>query len=100
MTPITILTIMVIYFGILIVIANVVGRKDSGNEAFFLANRNSKWYMVACGMIGVELSEVTCISVPGEVGSPKGELFKYFAFVLRNVIGFLIIVKIILPLCS
>lgn len=98
MTPILILTIMVIYFGILIVIANVVGRKDSGNEAFFLANRNSKWYMVAFGMIGVALSGVTFISVPGEVGSPNGEQFKYFQFVLGNAIGFLIIAKILLPL--
>src|SRR5690554_60042 len=98
MTPITILTIMVIYFGILIVIANVVGRKDSGNAAFFLANRNSKWYMVAFGMIGVALSGVTFISVPGEVGSPNGEQFKYFQFVLGNAIGFLIIAKILLPL--
>lgn len=98
MTPILILTIMVIYFGILIVIANVVGRKDSGNEAFFLANRNSKWYMVAFGMIGVALSGVTFISVPGEVGSPNGEQFKYFQFVLGNAIGFLIIAKVLLPL--
>ena len=95
MTPILILTIMVIYFGILIVIANVVGRKDSGNEAFFLANRNSKWYMVAFGMIGVALSGVTFISVPGEVGSPNGEQFKYFQFVLGNAIGFLIIAKVL-----
>lgn len=98
MTPILILTIMVIYFGILIVIASIVGRKDSGNEAFFLANRNSKWYMVAFGMIGVALSGVTFISVPGEVGSPNGEQFKYFQFVLGNAIGFLIIAKILLPL--
>lgn len=98
MPPITILTIMVIYFGILIVIANLSSRKDSGNEAFFLANRNSKWYMVAFGMIGVALSGVTFISVPGEVGSPGGEQFKYFQFVLGNAIGFLIIAKVLLPL--
>ncbi len=98
MTPILILTIMVIYFGILIAISQIVGRKDSGNQAFFLANRNSKWYMVAFGMIGVALSGVTFISVPGEVGSPNGEQFKYFQFVLGNAIGFLIIAKILLPL--
>lgn len=98
MTPILILTIMVIYFGILIAISQIMGRKDSGNQAFFLANRNSKWYMVAFGMIGVALSGVTFISVPGEVGSPNGEQFKYFQFVLGNAIGFLIIAKILLPL--
>ena len=98
MTPITILTIMAIYFGILILIANIVGRKDSGNEAFFLANRNSKWYLVAFGMVGVAISGVTFISVPGEVGSPNGEQFKYFQFILGNAIGFLIIAKVLLPL--
>src|SRR5690606_29889165 len=98
MTPFIILTIIVIYFGILITISNIVSRKDSGNEAFFIANRNSKWYLVAFGMIGTALSGVTFISVPGEVGSPNGEQFKYFQFVLGNAIGFLIIAKILLPL--
>jgi len=97
MSPITILSVMVVYFGILILIANIVG-KDSTNEAFFLANRKSKWYMVAFGMIGVALSGVTFISVPGEVGSPSGEQFKYFQFVIGNAIGFLIIAKVLLPL--
>jgi len=97
MSPITILSIMVVYFGILILIANVVG-KDASNNAFFLANRKSKWYMVAFGMIGVALSGVTFISVPGEVGSVSGEQFKYFQFVLGNAIGFMIIAKVLLPL--
>ncbi|MFA5556512.1 MAG: sodium:solute symporter [Flavobacteriaceae bacterium] len=98
MSPITILTIMILYFGALILIANVVSRKDSGNQAFFIANRNSKWYLVAFGMIGTALSGVTFISVPGEVGSPNGEQFKYFQFVLGNAIGFVIIAKVLLPL--
>jgi len=98
MPPITILSIMVVYFGILILIANIVGNKDSTNDAFFLANRKSKWYMVAFGMIGVALSGVTFISVPGEVGAASGEHFKYFQFVLGNAIGFVIIAKVLLPL--
>ncbi len=98
MAPLIILTIIVIYFGMLITISTIVSRKDSGNEAFFIANRNSKWYLVAFGMIGTALSGVTFISVPGEVGSPNGEQFKYFQFVLGNAIGFLIIAKILLPL--
>ena len=98
MSPFTILLIMILYFGVLILIANVVSRKDSGNQAFFIANRNSKWYLVAFGMIGTALSGVTFISVPGEVGSPNGEQFKYFQFILGNAIGFVIIAKILLPL--
>lgn len=98
MQPLTILSIIVIYFGILILISRVVSKKDSSNDTFFKANKNSKWYLVAFGMIGTALSGVTFISVPGEVGSPNGEQFKYFQFILGNAIGFIIIAKVLLPL--
>ncbi|MPT36421.1 MAG: sodium:solute symporter, partial [Flavobacterium sp.] len=98
MTPFTILTIIVIYFGLLILISNVISKKDHSNDAFFKANKNSKWYLVAFGMIGTALSGVTFISVPGEVGSPNGEQFKYFQFVLGNAIGFIIVATVLLPL--
>ncbi len=97
MTPIAILSIIIVYFGILILISNLVSRKDSSNDAFFKANKNSKWYLVAFGMIGTALSGVTFISVPGQVGSPDIQ-FKYFQFVLGNAIGFLLIAKVLLPL--
>ncbi len=98
MTPIAILSLIAVYFGMLFTISRIVSRKDSSNEAFFSANKNSKWYLVAFGMIGTALSGVTFISVPGEVGSPNGEQFKYFQFVLGNAIGFIIIAKVLLPL--
>ena len=98
MTPFTILMLIVIYFGILLLISHVVSKKDSGNEAFFSANKNAKWYLVAFGMIGTALSGVTFISVPGEVGAAGGEQFKYFQFVFGNAIGFIIIAKVLLPL--
>lgn len=98
MTPIVILTILVVYFGILIGISHFVSRKDSSNAAFFSANKNSKWYLVAFGMIGTALSGVTFISVPGEVGAASGEQFKYFQFVLGNAVGFLVTATVLLPL--
>jgi Na+/proline symporter len=98
MTPFTILSLIVIYFGILFLISHFTSKKNSGNEAFFKANKNAKWYLVAFGMIGTALSGVTFISVPGEVGAPSGEQFKYFQFVIGNAIGFLIIAKVLLPL--
>lgn len=98
MSPVTILSIIIIYFGILILISRVVSRKDQSNDTFFKANKNSKWYLVAFGMIGTALSGVTFISVPGEVGAPSGEQFKYFQFILGNALGFLIIAKVLLPL--
>ncbi len=98
MQPITILSIIIVYFGILILISRMVSKKDGSNDTFFKANKNSKWYLVAFGMIGTALSGVTFISVPGEVGSPNGEQFKYFQFILGNAIGFIIIAKVLLPL--
>ena len=97
MTPIAILSLIIVYFGILFFISHFVSKNDSGNDAFFKANKNSKWYLVAFGMIGTALSGVTFISVPGEVGNPENQ-FKYFQFVLGNAIGFIIIAKVLLPL--
>jgi Na+/proline symporter len=97
MSPFAILLLIVVYFGLLFVISYFVSKKDSGNDTFFKANKNSKWYLVAFGMIGTALSGVTFISVPGEVGNPDLQ-FKYFQFVLGNAIGFLIIAKVLLPL--
>jgi Na+/proline symporter len=97
MTPFAILTLITIYFGLLFLISYVVSGKDSGNEAFFKANKNSKWYLVAFGMIGTALSGVTFISVPGEVGNPETQ-FKYFQFVIGNAIGFIVIATVLLPL--
>lgn len=97
MTPFSILSLIIVYFGILFLISHLVSKKDSGNDAFFKANKNSKWYLVAFGMIGTALSGVTFISVPGEVGNPENQ-FKYFQFVIGNAIGFIIIAKVLLPL--
>ena len=97
MTPIAIVSLMIVYFGILFLISHFVSKNNTGNEAFFKANKNSKWYLVAFGMIGTALSGVTFISVPGEVGNPENQ-FKYFQFVLGNAIGFIIIAKVLLPL--
>lgn len=97
MSPIAILSLIIVYFGLLIFISNVVSKKDSSNDAFFKANKNSKWYLVAFGMIGTALSGVTFISVPGDVGAPENQ-FGYFQFVIGNAIGFLIIATVLLPL--
>lgn len=86
------------YFLVLILISWLTTRKSSNNNTFFLANRDSKWYLVAFGMIGTALSGVTFISVPGKVGSPSGDQFAYFQFVLGNAVGFIVIATVLLPL--
>jgi Na+/proline symporter len=97
MSPLGILTLITIYFGLLIFISRIVSNKSSDNDTFFKANKNSKWYLVAFGMIGTAISGITFISVPGEVGNPDLQ-FKYFQFVLGCAIGFIIVAKVLLPL--
>ena len=97
MTPITIILIITIYFGVLFAISHFVSKENSDNDSFFKANKNSKWYLVAFGMIGTAISGITFISVPGEVGNPEVQ-FKYFQFVMGCAIGFLIVARLLLPL--
>lgn len=98
MAPSILLTFIIVYFLVLILIAHLTSNKSSDNATFFIANRNSKWYLVAFGMIGTALSGVTFISVPGQVGSAGGNQFQYFQFVLGNAIGFIIVATVLLPL--
>lgn len=98
MSPAILLSFLIGYFIVLIIIAFATSKKSSDNSTFFIANRNSKWYLVAFGMIGTALSGVTFISVPGEVGAPSGNQFQYFQFVLGNAVGFIIIATLLLPL--
>src|SRR6201991_1084093 len=98
MSPGVLLSFIIGYFLVLLVISWLTSRKSTDNDTFFIANRNSKWYLVAFGMIGTALSGVTFISVPGKVGAPTGDQFEYFQFVLGNAAGFIIIATVLLPL--
>jgi Na+/proline symporter len=98
MSPGILLSFIIGYFLVLLVISWLTSKKSSDNDTFFVANRNSKWYLVAFGMIGTALSGVTFISVPGKVGAPSGDQFSYFQFVLGNAAGFIIIATVLLPL--
>ena len=94
MSPILVLVILLSYFGVLIIIS-VVTSKGATSDAFFTANRQSPWYLVAYGMIGASLSGVTFISVPATVGSVA---FSYFQVVLGYVLGYWVIITVLLPL--
>jgi Na+/proline symporter len=88
MTPSAILILIFVYFGLLFYISHRVSRKDDGNAAFFTANKNSKWYLVAFGMIGTALSGVTFISVPGEVGAIRWRAIQIFSVYNRKCYWF------------
>lgn len=95
MPPIILLSFLIGYFGLLVLISYFTSRGSSDNSTFFIANRSSKWYFVAFGMIGTALSGVTFISVPGAVAHSS---FGYFQFVLGNAVGFILIATVLLPL--
>lgn len=82
------------YFGILIAISFISGKSDD-HQTFFLGNRQSPWYAVAFGMVGASLSGVTFLSVPGLVASNS---FAYLQVVLGYVAGYLVIIRVLLPL--
>ena len=90
-----ILWIIAVYFGLLLLIAWITGRKSSGNEAFFIGNHSSPWYIVSIGMIGTSLSGVTFVSVPGMVRSID---MTYMQTVLGFFVGYVLIARILLPL--
>ena len=93
---IELLTIAVLftYFLFLYLISRITkGNED--NETFFLGKRKSPWYIVAYGMIGVSLSGITFLSVPGWV---KDQEFFYMQMVLGYVPGYLFISYVLLPI--
>jgi len=94
MSPYLIITIILAYFLVLIVISYFTSR-NSNNEAFFLGNRKSPWYVVAFGMIGASLSGVTFISVPGWVIDSN---FSYMQMIIGYLLGYAIIANVLMPL--
>lgn len=94
MSSILLFSFVIGYFLVLLVVAYYTSR-NSNNDSFFIGNRNSNWLLVAFGMIGTSLSGVTFVSVPGTVGSAG---FAYFQVVLGNLIGYMVIAFILLPL--
>ncbi len=94
MSPFLVLTILLIYFGTLLVISYITG-KGADTNTFFTAGKNSPWYLVAYSMIGTTISGVTFISVPGDVGKTQ---FSYFQFILGNIIGYMIVAFVLMPI--
>ena len=89
-----IILLIATYFGVLILISYFTGKKSS-NAAFFKADKQAPWYLVAFGMIGASLSGVTFISVPGWIEASQ---FSYMQVVLGYILGYLVIGTVLLPL--
>ena len=94
MNPAVLLTFVLGYFALLLGVAWWTSRR-ADNEAFFIGSRNSPWMLVAFGMVGTSLSGVTFISVPGAVGLTQ---FTYLQIVLGDVLGYMVVAFVLLPL--
>ncbi|HYV93209.1 MAG TPA: sodium:solute symporter [Chitinophagales bacterium] len=94
MSPTIILSIVFLYFILLLLISFYTARGANANS-FYSGNKKSRWYIVAYGMIGTSLSGVTFMSVPGEVGVKQ---FAYMQIVLGYFVGYFIIATVLLPL--
>lgn len=96
MTPGFIILCIFLYFILILTVAYWTTRKSTLDlNVFFTANKSSKWYVVTFGMVGVTISGITLISVPGEVGKNG---MKYFQIVLGYFVGYWIISYVLLPL--
>jgi Na+/proline symporter len=89
-----IITVIVIYFLVLVFIAWRTSR-NADNDSFFLGEKKSPWYIVSFGMIGASLSGVTFISVPGGV---DGGQFSYMQMVFGYFIGYLVVSYVLMPI--
>ena len=99
LSPYAILGIVGAYFAVLVLVAYLTSRRESENVDFFLAGRKSPWPLVAVGMVGSTLSGVTFISVPGAVGAGGvNQAFSYMQVVMGNMLGYLVIALVLLPL--
>lgn len=94
LSPEIIVGIITAYFALLMVISYFTGR-NSDSADFFVAGRQSPWYLVAFGMVGASLSGVTFISVPGWVEASQ---FSYMQMVLGYLLGYLVIATVLMPM--
>lgn len=96
MSPLLIIISILGYFGLLIFVSFLTTRGEKiNNDAFFLGNKKSPWYIVAYGMIGASLSGVTFISIPGWVGTSS---FSYMQVVLGYLVGYFVIATVLMPM--
>ncbi len=97
MSTILIISVIALYFLVLVGIAHFTSRGAANNKSFFLGERKSPWFIVAFGMIGASLSGVTFLSVPGWVGNEANQ-FSYMQAVFGYFIGYIIVSMVLVPL--
>lgn len=89
-----ILIIVLTYFLLLLAVSRLSVRNDR-NNAFFVAGRQSPWYMVAFGMVGASISGVTFVSVPGMVMHSG---MTYLQTCMGFILGYFAVAFVLLPI--
>ena len=95
LSPQLILFILIGYFLMLILISYLTSRGSSDNHSFFMAKRQSPWYLIAIGMIGTSISGVTFFSVPGWV---EARSMSYMQTVFGFLLGYTVISFVLMPM--
>ena len=95
LSPQLILFILIGYFMMLIFISYLTSKGSSDNHSFFMAKRQSPWYLIAIGMIGTSISGVTFISVPGWV---EARSMSYMQTVFGFLLGYTVISFVLMPM--
>lgn len=94
MSPILILALLLGFFALLLLISRLTRSKRFNPNNFYLGDRQAHWLVISLGMIGVSLSGVSFISVPGWVATAR---FTYMQMVLGYIVGYVIIAYLLLP---
>lgn len=94
MSQIVLISTVLVYFVLLYAVSRFVGGKGD-NDAFFRANRQSSWWVVAFGMIGASVSGVSFVSVTGMVGATD---MTYMQMCIGFFVGYILVAVVLLPL--
>ena len=90
----TILFTIFIYFLVLLGVSKLTSRHSS-NSAFYRGDKQSRWYLVAFGMIGASISGITVVSVPGMVNKMG---MTYLQTCLGFIFGYIAVAYLLLPI--
>ena len=93
--PTWLILIAFLSFTIALFVVSYFTSKKAKTDTFFVGERKMPWPLVAYGMIGASLSGVTFISIPGDVYNSH---MSYLMVVFGNMIGYLVIAYVLLPI--
>ena len=89
-----ILTVVLIYFVLLLLLSRLTAPHSATNETFYRGERRSPWPMVAFGMVGASISGVTFVSVPGMVLHSG---MTYLQLCMGFILGYAAVAFVLLP---